>query len=154
VATHSTPARPPLPRPPHPLARAPQAAAPGAPAGEAWLYFGCRAPGEDYLYRDDLEAFAADGTLTQLRVAFSRAGAAKQYVQHLVAADAARLGPLLAAGARVYVCGDGARMAKDVHACLAGVLAQAGLAADEAAGAATLAEWARSGRYVRDLWAA
>lgn len=41
--------------------------------GEAWLFFGCRRKEEDFLYRQDFEGFAADGTLTQLYVAFSRA---------------------------------------------------------------------------------
>jgi NADPH-ferrihemoprotein reductase len=41
--------------------------------GEAWLFFGCRQQEEDFLYRQEFEQFAADGTLTQLYVAFSRA---------------------------------------------------------------------------------
>jgi sulfite reductase alpha subunit-like flavoprotein len=44
----------------------------GASLGEAWLFFGCRGPEEDFLYRRDWEAFLADGTLSQLEVAYSR----------------------------------------------------------------------------------
>jgi sulfite reductase alpha subunit-like flavoprotein len=46
-------------------------------AGEAWLFFGCRTADEDYLYREEFEAMAADGTLTKLETAFSRAGPEK-----------------------------------------------------------------------------
>ena len=42
-------------------------------------------------------------------------------------------------------------MAKDVHACLAGVLEREG-GMDAAAAAAALAEMTREGRYVRDIW--
>lgn len=53
--------------------------------------------------------------------------------------------------AYMFVCGDGAAMAKDVHACLASILEeQGGLSADEAAG--VLAEMAKQKRYVRDIW--
>jgi sulfite reductase alpha subunit-like flavoprotein len=45
----------------------------GGVPGEAWLFFGCRQKEEDFLYRQEFEGFAADGTLTQLYVAFSRA---------------------------------------------------------------------------------
>jgi NADPH-ferrihemoprotein reductase len=129
------------------------AAAPALRAAPALLYFGCRRPDEDFLYRGDLEAAAADGTLAQLRTAFSRQGADKVYVQHLMAADGAQLAPLLQAGAYVFVCGDGGGMARGVHAALRGVLREhCGLG--EAEAEARLAAMAREGRYVRDVWGA
>ncbi|EFN59935.1 hypothetical protein CHLNCDRAFT_7300, partial [Chlorella variabilis] len=95
--------------------------------GPAWLYFGCRREDQDYLYREDLEGFQADGTLDRLHVAFSRAQAHKVYVQHLMQQHAAELHDMIARqGARVYLCGDGAGMARDVHACLASILQQQG----------------------------
>ena len=53
-----------------------------ATTGIALLYFGCRGPSEDFLYRSDLESFEADGTLSRLELAFSRDGQNKAYVQH------------------------------------------------------------------------
>jgi sulfite reductase alpha subunit-like flavoprotein len=60
----------------------------GVAGGAAWMFFGCRKPEEDYLYRADLEGFAADGTLSELNTAFSREGAEKVYVQHKLASRA------------------------------------------------------------------
>jgi len=58
----------------------------GARLGPAVLFFGCRHPQQDFLYANELEAFAADG-ICELHTAFSRAGERKTYVQHLVAAQ-------------------------------------------------------------------
>lgn len=49
----------------------------GAEAGEAWLFFGCRKKDEDFLYKEDLQQFETDGTLTKLVSAFSREGQTK-----------------------------------------------------------------------------
>jgi len=70
----------------------------GRRTGPSKLYFGCRRPGEDYLYQGELASYVADGTLSSLRVAFSRAQAAKVYVQHLVRDDGAELWGLLQRG--------------------------------------------------------
>ncbi len=127
----------------------------GAQVAPAWLFFGCRRAEEDYLYRDDMEGFVNDGTLTHLEVAFSRnpanPGGRKVYVQHLMKKHAAALYGMLEEEAYVFVCGDGAGMAKDVHACLLEILqSEGGLEKKEAE--EQLATMARAGQYVRDIW--
>lgn len=115
------------------------------------LYFGCRKPDEDYLYEQDWQQFTAAGVLQKLRVAFSRTQETKVYVQHLMREDASELAQLMNAGAHVYVCGDGAAMAKDVHAALCEILkSEKGLS--DAQAAEELAAMTKSGRYVRDIW--
>lgn len=91
-------------------------AAGAAPAsfGENILYFGCRFRSRDYTYESELESYVAAGDL-RLRLAFSRDGPTKVYVQHLIAQDGAHLMQLLLEqGAHFYICGDGQYMAADV----------------------------------------
>ena len=58
---------------------------------------------------------------------------------------------LLDSKAFVFVCGDGARMAKDVNATLASILEQQGsMSATDAA--AHLTSMTKAGRYIRDIW--
>lgn len=86
----------------------------GTKLGPAYLFFGCRKRTEDYIYEEELEAYARDGTVTRLFVAFSREGAAKDYVQHHMARESALIAPVLreSAGGYFYVCGDAKHMAK------------------------------------------
>ena len=84
------------------------------------LFFGCRHPEQDFLYADELKAFAADG-ITELHTAFSRADGPKTYVQHLVAAQKDQVWSLIEQGAIVYVCGDGGKMEPDVKAALVSI---------------------------------
>jgi len=52
------------------------------PIGESYLYFGCRASDEDYIYKKELEEFVSQKVLTGLYVAFSRdKQSKKEYVQ-------------------------------------------------------------------------
>jgi len=60
----------------------------------------------------------ADGHLTRLTTAFSRDQQGKVYVQHGLLEHAAELWSWLQDDAHFYVCGDAARMAKDVEAAL------------------------------------
>jgi len=127
-------------------------AAEGASLGTSWLFFGCRRRDEDFLYRDELESYRSGGTLTHLETAFSREQADKVYVQHRMRARGAELcADLLRDDCFVMVCGDGARMAKDVHECLAGILAEHG-GMDERAAGERLARMTKERRYVRDIW--
>jgi sulfite reductase alpha subunit-like flavoprotein len=81
--------------------------------GHARLYFGCRDT-NDYLYRQELEAWRNDGTLTHLAVAYSRASESKVYVQHMIAEHGEELWEVLSRpDCHYYVCGD-AKMADDV----------------------------------------
>ena len=98
------------------------------------LFFGCRHPEQDYLYADELKAFAADG-ITELHTAFSRGDGPKTYVQHLIAAQKDRVWSLIEQGAIVYVCGDGGKMEPDVKAALVAIYRERS-GADENAGAA------------------
>ncbi|MGW2098036.1 cytochrome P450 [Streptomyces olivaceoviridis] len=122
------------------------------PAG--LLYFGCDAPDVDYLHAEELRAAERAGAVS-LRPAFSAApvnGAA--FVQHRIAAEAGEVWELLGAGARVYVCGDGARMAPGVRAAFRTLYRERTPGADEAAADRWLDTLVADGRYVEDVYAA
>ncbi|MGE2712531.1 diflavin oxidoreductase [Mycolicibacterium litorale] len=122
-----------------------------AAPGRSWLFFGDRHRATDYLYGDELDAFAAAGTLTRLELAFSRDQAAKHYVQHRMRENAAELFGWLQDGAHVYVCGDADRMARDVDAALHEIVADCGrLDADGAH--AYVNDLIKNHRYVRDVY--
>jgi cytochrome P450 / NADPH-cytochrome P450 reductase len=123
----------------------------GANLGPALLFFGCRHPEQDFLYADELKAFAADG-ITELHTAFSRLNGSKTYVQHLVAAQKDRVWDLIDKGAITYVCGDGGRMEPDVKAALVAIYRDRS-GADADAGARWIEELGAKNRYVLDVWA-
>jgi cytochrome P450 / NADPH-cytochrome P450 reductase len=123
----------------------------GAVLGPAMLFFGCRHPDQDYLYADELKAFAADG-IVELHVAFSRADGPKTYVQDLIAAQKHRVWGLIEADAITYVCGDGGKMEPGVKAALLAIYReQAG--ADETAALRWIDDLGTRQRYVLDVWA-
>ncbi|NUS03068.1 MAG: cytochrome P450 [Nonomuraea sp.] len=117
--------------------------------GRAEVFTGCRHPDHDWLYRDEVTAWAAREEVT-VHTAFSAvAGHPYRFVQDAVAARAGEVWELLERGAHVYVCGDGLRMAPavrqallDIHRDRTGEDGTAWLAALEAAG-----------RYQQDVFA-
>ncbi|KAK9448048.1 uncharacterized protein V1518DRAFT_375496 [Limtongia smithiae] len=103
--------------------RAAQAAA-GVPIGPAILFFGSRNRSEDFLYKEEWEDVAAKlGDKFKLITAFSRESTEKIYVQHRLLENAQLVNDMLLKGAYFYVCGDAARMAKDVSSSLAKIIA-------------------------------
>ncbi len=122
------------------------------PNGDApLLFFGCRHPERDFLYRDEWQALDAAGDI-RLITAFSRAQSEKVYVQHRLRDEAALIWNRLERGAQFFICGDATHMAGDVeHALLDIIATQGGKSPEEAR--AYLNAVAHAGRYHKDVWA-
>lgn len=122
--------------------------------GRMAMLFGCRSKSYDYIYQNDLESAEADGTISNLLVAFSRDQKEKVYVQNLLEKNASTVFKMLheEEGA-FYICGDAAAMATDVLAALAkSVFAGAGkLSAKEAED--YIQKMKDEGRFGLDVWA-
>jgi sulfite reductase (NADPH) flavoprotein alpha-component len=119
--------------------------------GKNWLFFGDQRAASDFIYRDELLALQAGGTLTRLDLAWSRDQTEKIYVQNRLLENAAELFAWLEQGAHVYVCGDASRMAKDVDAALHTVIERAGNKSRD--DAATYVQALRATkRYQRDVY--
>ncbi|MFN4203871.1 MAG: PepSY domain-containing protein [Tabrizicola sp.] len=105
------------------------------------LFFGMRHADSDFLYREDLVGWKADGRLSALTTAVSR-GARPHYVQDALRAEAEQVAEAVRRGARVMVCG-GREMAQGVGRALEEILAPSGL---------TPAMLKAGGRYVEDVY--
>ncbi|WP_217370360.1 bifunctional cytochrome P450/NADPH--P450 reductase [Nonomuraea antri] len=117
--------------------------------GRAEVFAGCRHPEHDWLYRDEVEAWAARDEVT-VNVAFSAVeGHPYRFVQDAVAARADVLWELLEQGAHVYVCGDGLRMAPAVRNALLAIYRER----TGEDGSGWLAELEATGRYQQDVFA-
>lgn len=122
----------------------------GAKCGPALLFFGCRHPDQDYLYRDELEGYASSGAV-DLHVAFSRKEKKKTYVQDLLREQRDTVWGLIENGAVIYVCGDGSRMEPDVRRTLSLIYSEENDTGAEA-GEAWLGKMIADDRYVLDVW--
>ncbi|SEG51135.1 cytochrome P450 / NADPH-cytochrome P450 reductase [Saccharopolyspora kobensis] len=122
-------------------------AANGERLAPALCYFGCDAPDADYLHSAELRAAELAGAV-EMRPAFSAEPVDGQaFVQHRIAAEADELWRLLGDGAKIYVCGDGTRMAPGVREAFRAIHAErAG-----GDGTAWLDSLVADGRYVEDV---
>lgn len=119
----------------------------------ALLFFGCDAPEVDYLYREELAAWASQGVV-DVRPAFSEAPVdGVRYVQDRLWADRADVIELFRAGATIFVCGDGRRMAPAVFQTCARIYAEASGAGPEEAEAWLTEMQQQHARYVADVFA-
>jgi sulfite reductase (NADPH) flavoprotein alpha-component len=116
-----------------------------------WLFFGDQRYAQDFLYREEFEAWLADGTLNRLDTAFSRDQKFKIYVQDRIREQSAELWRWLDQGAYFYVCGDSQRMAPDVEkALLDAVATHSGRGPEYAQ--EFLGEMKKQKRYLRDVY--
>lgn len=118
--------------------------------GGAWLIFGNPYSKSDFCYEDEIMALVTAGKL-KLSLAWSREQAEKIYVQHLMVKEGAELWQWLQKGACFYVCGNAARMAKDVDATLREVICTHGSMSPEEADA-YVADMKANKRYQRDVY--
>ncbi len=119
--------------------------------GKNWLFFGDQHEATDYLYKDELENWKETGLLTNLSLAWSRDGADKVYVQHLIEKEGAQFFEWLKEGAAIYICGDASRMAADVDKAIRKVVAAHG-GLDEAGVDAFMTSLSHDHRYQRDVY--
>ncbi|MGW4119713.1 molybdopterin-dependent oxidoreductase [Nocardia sp. NPDC004711] len=115
-----------------------------------WLFFGEQHRATNFYYREELEQLQG-GVLTRLDLAFSRDQRTKIYVQDRMREHGAQLWSWLDSGAHFYVCGDAARMAKDVDTALREIVAHHG-DMDAADADAYVKKLAADKRYVRDVY--
>ena len=122
----------------------------GAP-GKNWLFFGEQRCKCDFFYQDQLEEMKKLGVLTRFDTAFSRDQAHKVYVQHRMLDNSKDIFEWVEAGAHFYVCGDEARMAKDVDSALHQIVEKEGGKTPEQA-AAYVEALRKEKRYKRDVY--
>jgi sulfite reductase (NADPH) flavoprotein alpha-component len=120
-------------------------------SGRSWLFFGERNFRSDFLYQVEWQDLVKNGTLSRLDLAFSRDAAPKTYVQDRLRRQGRDVYAWLEEGAYLYVCGDSAHMAPDVHAALTDIVSEhGGLDRDEAG--AYLSTLQRDRRYRLDVY--
>jgi sulfite reductase (NADPH) flavoprotein alpha-component len=119
--------------------------------GKAWLFFGEVSCKSCSFYKDEFDAYLADGTLSRLDCAWSRDQAEKIYVQHKMIEAGAEFWAWLEQGALFYVCGDASRMAVDVDKALHSLIETHGGKSPEEA-AAYVDQMKKDKRYRRDVY--
>lgn len=119
--------------------------------GKNWLFFGEQRRSSDFLYEEELQGLEQEGVLNRLDLAFSRDQAEKVYVQHRMRERSRELYAWLEEGAHFFVCGDGARMAKDVDLELQAVVSrERGCSAEDAA--SYVENLKKTKRYKKDVY--
>lgn len=118
--------------------------------GDMWFFFGNPHQATDACYEDEINELVTAGKM-RYSAAWSRDQDHKVYVQHLMEQNAADVWKWLNAGAYFYMCGDAARMAKDVEAALLGIISSQGNLSPEEA-AEYLAAMQKDKRYRKDVY--
>ncbi|KAI9019699.1 cytochrome P450 family protein [Hyaloraphidium curvatum] len=122
-------------------------------AGRALLFFGMTNPDADYLYKSEFAAWEELGIVSMRPAYSSKPEGGVKYVQDRLWQDREDVRELVKAGATLYLCGDGQRMAPAVHdVCVKIRMEGSGCSREEAEAWMEKAERLH-GRYVADVFA-
>ena len=119
--------------------------------GPIHLFYGLKHPDHDWLCREEMDRWSAEGLVTLHLAQSAVEGYPYRYVQHAILAASDRLWPLLEADAQVFVCGDGKQMAPAVREALID-LCEAQTGVDRDAASAWLEGLIDAGRYHQDVY--
>jgi sulfite reductase alpha subunit-like flavoprotein len=123
----------------------------GVAMAEAALFNGIRSASQDFIYKDEVEQFTADGVFDHVHIAGSRERTGRRdYVQDRLREQGALLWRLLSAGGYVYVCGS-QPMREAVRTAVADVVASYG-SLPPAEAETYLRDMETTARYRPDLW--
>jgi sulfite reductase alpha subunit-like flavoprotein len=125
--------------------------------GTVTVFSGCRHQHHDWLYHKELQSMKDEGIITNLYSAFSRDGTKKVYVQDIMKNNPEcskhLVDTIVNGNGRVYICGDGNRMARDVQNVLAELI---GTHIDstkiEEHGKSYIENMKNEGRFLLDIW--
>ncbi|EIW68745.1 hypothetical protein TREMEDRAFT_71903 [Tremella mesenterica DSM 1558] len=119
-----------------------------------YLFYGCRRGDQDFLYKDEWPEYEGElGGKFKMKVAFSREGPTKTYVQDLLWELRTEIAPLiLEKRAYVYICGDAKSMAKSVEERLIKMLGEAKGGTAEVEGVKELKLLKERNRLMTDVW--
>jgi NADPH-ferrihemoprotein reductase len=124
----------------------------GKPMGDCILYYGCRNRNEDYLYREELEQYESNGTLSNLYVAFSREQKEKVYVTHLLSQNKDQVWDVIGKqNGHLYICGDARNMARQVKDIILDVIQEKG-AKSRSEAESFFKKMESNKRYAADVW--
>ncbi|WP_426570235.1 bifunctional cytochrome P450/NADPH--P450 reductase [Streptomyces canus] len=124
----------------------------GTKVGLSQVFVGCRHPEHDYFYRQEMHDWEQAG-IAQVHTAYSAVtGHPARFVQNAIAGAADTVWQAIQAGAYIYVCGDGRRMAPAVREALAAIHRKHTGSDDETA-QQWLAQLEADERYQQDVFA-
>lgn len=92
--------------------------------GKNWIFFGNPNFTEDFLYQIEWQQYMKKGLLTKMSLAWSQDQAHKVYVQDKIRENGKEVWSWIQDGAQIYVCGNAAKMAKDVEKALLDVISE------------------------------
>lgn len=126
--------------------------------GPALMYFGCRDAEKDYIYREELEQWEAQGVV-QMRPAFSRSARADEdsspswrYVHQRMWEEREELSQVFRDGGKIYVCGSASKLAKSAMNCVVDIWMERHPGATREEALAWLQETKDRVRYVSDVF--